>query len=122
MFLSFEGRIVFMSFYLIIFLFILGAWGIVKKDNLIKKVIALNILNSSIVILFIYIGSLTGSTAPIMEKGVKNVVDPLPQALMLTAIVIGICLTALALSFILKIYQRYKTLSVSRIEKLIKNE
>ena len=111
-----------MSFYLIIFLFILGAWGIVKKDNLIKKVIALNILNSSIVILFIYIGSLIGSTAPIMEKGVKNVVDPLPQALMLTAIVIGICLTALALSFILKIYQRYKTLSVSRIEKLIKNE
>lgn len=92
----------------------------VKKDNLIKKVIALNILDSSIIILSIYLGSLGGSTAPIMEKGVKDVVDPLPQALMLTVIVIGICLTAFALSLILRIYQRYKTLSISRIEKLIR--
>ena len=60
-----------MPFYLIIFLFLLGIWGIVKKDNLIKKVIGLNIFNSSIVILLIYIGSRTGSTAPIMEKNVK---------------------------------------------------
>jgi len=112
-----------MPFYLIIFLFLLGIWGIVKKDNLIKKVIGLNIFNSSIVILLIYIGSRTGSTAPIMEKNVKGIaVDPLPQALVLTAIVIGISLTALALSLILKIYHKYGTLSISRIEKLTKNE
>jgi len=103
--------------YLIIFLFILGIWGMIKKDNLIKKVIALNIFNSSIVIFFIYLGSRTGSTAPIMVQGARDIVDPLPQALMLTAIVIGISLTALALSFILKIYKEYKTLSISRIQK-----
>ena len=107
---------------LIIILFILGIWGMVKKDNLIKKVIALNIFNSSIVIFFIYLGSRTGSTAPIMERGIKDIVDPLPQALMLTAIVIGISLTALALSFIVKIYRRYKTLSICKIQKKLKNE
>ncbi len=112
-----------MIFYLIVILFILGIWGMIKKDNLIKKVIALNIFNSSIVILFVYLGSLTGSTAPIMEKEIKGVpVDPLPQALVLTAIVIGVCLTALALSLILRIYRQYKTLSISQIENLIKKE
>lgn len=112
-----------MPIYFTIILFLLGVWGMVKKDNLIKKVIALNIFNSSIVILFVYLGSRTGSTAPIMEERMKGVaVDPLPQALTLTAIVIGICLTALALSLILRIYQQYKTLSISRIEKSIRNE
>ncbi|MBE0478772.1 cation:proton antiporter subunit C [Candidatus Aerophobetes bacterium] len=108
--------------YLIIGLFILGIWGMVKKDNLIKKVIALNIFNSSIVIFFIYLGSRTGSTAPIMERGIKDIVDPLPQALMLTAIVIGISLTALALSFIIKIYRRHKTLSIYKIQKKSEHE
>jgi len=110
-----------MSIYLIIILFVLGIWGMVGKDNLIKKVMALSILNSAIVILFIYLGSRSGSTAPIMEENIGAVpVDPLPQALMLTAIVIGICLTALALSLILRIYHRYGTLSISRIEDSIK--
>ncbi len=110
-----------MSIYLIIILFVLGAWGMVGKDNLIKKVIGLNLFNSAIVILFIYLGSRSGSTAPIMEENIRAVpVDPLPQALMLTAIVIGICLTALALSLILRIYHRHGTLSISRIEDSIK--
>ena len=106
-----------MASYLIILLFILSIWGMIKKDNLIKKVIALSIFNSSIVIFFIFLGALKGTTAPIMEKGIKDIVDPLPQALMLTAIVIGICLTALALSIILLIYRRYQTLSIHCIEK-----
>ena len=110
-----------MGIYFIVVLFILGIWGMVRKDNLIKKVIALNIFNSSLVILFVYLGSRSGSTAPIMEENVRGVpVDPLPQALMLTAIVIGVCLTALALSLILRIYRQNGTLSISRIENSIK--
>ena len=111
-----------MSGYLIVVLFILGIWGMVKKDNLIKKVVALNIFNSSIVIFFIYLASRSGSTAPIMERGIRDTVDPLPQALMLTAIVIGICLTALALSLVLKMYRRYQTLSIQRIQKKLHSE
>jgi len=111
-----------MSLYLIIAIFILGIWGLVAKDNLIKKIIGLNILNSGIVLFFVFLGSFQGTTAPIMEKGIKNVVDPIPQALMLTTIVIGICLTALALALVLKLYQRYRTLSISQIEKMSKDE
>lgn len=111
-----------MPFYLIIAIFIVGIWGLIAKDNLIKKIIGLNILNGAIVIFFVYIGSFQGTTAPIMEKGIKDVVDPIPQALMLTTIVVGISLTALALALVLKLYQKYKTLSVSQIEKMSKDE
>lgn len=98
-------------------LFILGIGGLIYKNNLVKKVMALHILNSSMVLFFVYIGSRRGTTAPIMEEGVKKVVDPLPQALMLTAIVIGICLTAFALSLVLRLYEKYRTLDVGEIEK-----
>lgn len=68
----------------------------------------LNIMNSGVVLFFISLGYRRGATAPIMEKGIGEVVDPLPQALMLTTIVIGICVTALALTLAVSIYQREK--------------
>jgi multicomponent Na+:H+ antiporter subunit C len=111
--------------YLILALFLLGVWGLIRKDNLIKKVIALNLVNSSLIILFVYLGSLSGSIAPIMLETVKKterVVDPLPQALMLTAIVIGICLTALALVLVSRIYRRFGTLDIRRLEKGLSEE
>jgi multicomponent Na+:H+ antiporter subunit C len=103
--------------YLILALFLLGVWGLVRKDNMIKKVIALSLVNSSLIVAFVYLGSLSGSTAPILLRGVKDVVDPLPQALMLTAIVIGICLTALALVLVARIHRHYGTLNIRRIEQ-----
>ena len=111
-----------MTWYLILLLFILGVWGMIRKDNLIKKVIAFNIFNSSLIMLFIYLGYSDDSTAPILLKGVSDIVDPLPQALMLTTIVIGICLTALALAIILKIFRDYGTLSTSKLEKILKKD
>jgi len=112
--------------YLILALFLLGIWGLVRKDNLIKKVIALNIVNSALIVLFVYMGSLSGSTAPILVerlhpgeglRRLADIVDPLPQALMLTDIVIGICLTALALTLAARIYRRFGTLDIRRLEK-----
>jgi len=111
-----------MEFYLTFLLFLIGIWGMITKENLIKKIMGLNIADSAIVLFFILIGHRQGSTAPIMEKGIKDVVDPLPQALMLTAIVIGICLTALALTLVLKIDKEYRTLNISEIEKLSRDE
>jgi multicomponent Na+:H+ antiporter subunit C len=108
--------------YLIIALFMLGVWGIIRKRNLIKKVIALSIINSSIIILFLYGGSLSGKTAPILVDEATDIVDPLPQALMLTAIVVGVCLTALALALVYHMYQRYHTLDIASIEAQVHQE
>lgn len=104
--------------YLILVLFLVGVWGLLQKRNLIKKVIALNIINSAIIVLFLYEGEgpSPGKSAPILVKGVREIVDPLPQALMLTAIVVGVCITALSLVFVYLMYQRYHTLDIARIE------
>jgi multicomponent Na+:H+ antiporter subunit C len=109
-----------MSGYLIIGLLLLGIWGVLVKRNLIKKVIALSMINSSVVIMFVYLGSLSGNAAPILVEGITDIVDPIPQALMLTAIVVGICLTSLALALIYKMYQQYHTHDIAKIEQLIR--
>ena len=110
-----------MALYLAIALFLLGVWGLVRQDHLIKKVIALSIVNSALLILFVWLGSLSGSAAPILVEEAMEVVDPLPQALMLTAIVIGICLTALALLLVVRIYRSYGTLDIRRVERAIRS-
>ncbi len=97
-------------------IFLVGLYGIIAKDNLIKKIIAFAILDSSIVLYFIGSGYRKGGTAPIIAEGIEKVVDPVPQALMLTAIVIGICIIALALSISIRIYDKYGTLNVSEIK------
>ena len=105
--------------YLIGALFLVGLWGMMAKPNLVKKVISLSIANAAIVLFFIYHGSLSGSTAPIKTTAEAPMVDPLPQALMLTAIVVGICVLALALALVFRLYGRFSTLDFREIERRV---
>jgi multicomponent Na+:H+ antiporter subunit C len=106
--------------YLVLALFLLGVWGMLRQDNLIKKVMALSIVNSAVVMFFVWAGSLSGSVAPILLEPDLDVVDPLPQALMLTAIVIQVCLTALALVLVVRIYENHGSLDVRRVERAVR--
>jgi multicomponent Na+:H+ antiporter subunit C len=103
---------------LIILLVLTGVAGTILADNLIKKIMALSILNSALVILLVWHGSLSGSESPILLEGVRDIVDPLPQAVMLTAIVIGICVTAVALAIVLRIYDQRGTVSRRTLEEM----
>ena len=107
-----------MAWYLMGAIFLTGLWGVLRLHNMVKKVMALNISNSAIILLFLYHGSLSGSTAPIEtvppETGLM--VDPLPQALMLTAIVVGVCIMALALALTDRLYQIFGSVDIRRIE------
>jgi multicomponent Na+:H+ antiporter subunit C len=107
---------------IILMLILTGVAGVILADNLIKKIMSLGILNSALVILFVWAGFLSGSEAPILLVGVRDIVDPLPQAVMLTAIVIGVCVTAVALAFVLRIYDSWGTVSRRRIEQLRKRQ
>jgi multicomponent Na+:H+ antiporter subunit C len=106
---------------IILLLILTGLAGVILADNLIKKIMALSILNSALVILFVWAGSLSGSAAPILLQGVRDIVDPLPQAVMLTTIVIGICVTAVALAIVMRIYDSWGTVSRREIESLMKD-
>ena len=106
-----------MDWYLIGAIFLTGLWGLVAKRNIVKKAMALSITNTAIILLFIYYGSLGARTAPI-EGSDRVMADPLPQALMLTAIVVGICILAMALALIYRLYLRFGTLDMKAIERM----
>ncbi|AEV29126.1 multisubunit Na+/H+ antiporter, MnhC subunit [Sphaerochaeta pleomorpha str. Grapes] len=107
---------------LIILLFLVGFWAIVAKKHIIKKIFGLSLVSSAVVLLFVLEGSRIGEEVPILEDGIALVVDPIPQALMLTAIVIGVCMTALALALAFKLYQATGTFAVDEIRERLYHE
>lgn len=100
-----------------IIVFCIGAWGMIVKRNLIMKLLGLNIINTSSILFIISTIYNQGDQAPIIAPGVTNYADPLPQALVYTAIVINFGVLALSLIFIMVIVARYHTLDVDKIER-----
>ncbi len=107
---------------LVLALFATGLAGLVAKRNLIKKAYALAIMNSAIVILFVLEGAAIGSEAPLLGGTGGLFVDPIPQALMLTAIVVGVCVSALALTLAYRLYRHFGTLDIDEIKGRIGHE
>lgn len=109
-----------MIYLLCALLFAIGLYGVLVKRNLIKIIIGLIIMEYAIFLLFAIIGYRKGGTAPIITQGFENAifVDPLPQALVLTAIVIGLATTALIVSIAVRIYQKYGTFDIREIRRL----
>ncbi|MGF3585428.1 MAG: sodium:proton antiporter [Thermoplasmatota archaeon] len=98
-----------------IILLLVGLYGIVTNKNVIKIVMSIGIMGNGVVLFFISLGYVTDGGAPIMVAGVENIVDPLPQALMLTMIVINLCLTALALTIVVWLYNEFGTLDLGEM-------
>lgn len=86
-------------------------YGICMSDNIIKTIICFNIVQASVILLFIVLAGQTGEAIPIITDIIQDMVDPLPQALMITAIVISASITALALMFSVKLFHYYGTLN-----------
>ncbi len=103
------------------FLMAVGLYAILFERNLIKIAIGVTIIEAATNLFLIILGYRAGGTVPIYTfagKGYKNMVLPTPQALTLTAIVIGLATTALLLSLIVWIYKHYGTLDVREIRRL----
>lgn len=105
---------------LVVLLMCIGLWGILAGRSLIRKIIGLSILNSSVVVLFILSGRIDGTRAPILtNQQTGPMVDPIPQALMLTAIVVGLSVTAVALILAVKLYHSCGSLDIREIEEAV---
>jgi multicomponent Na+:H+ antiporter subunit C len=103
-----------------IILFLIGLYAVVTKRNLIKIAIGFALMEYAINLFFALVGFRHAALAPIITHldMPHNFVDPIPQALVLTAIVIGLGTTALMLTIILRIYGHYKTFDIAEIRKL----
>jgi len=106
-----------------VFLFVIGALIVLNKSNLFKKLIGINIMESSIFIMFVGGGNIRGGTVPILDTAnPQNIyISPLPSALMLTGIVVSVSVTAFALALIIRLYKSYGTTDALRIAE-IRNE
>ena len=95
-------------------LFSLGFYLLIVQRNIIKKIIGLNITETSVFLFLVSVGYLENGTAPIEVPGAPPVpmVNPIPQALILTGIVVSVSTTALALALAVKLYRHYGTLNV----------
>ncbi|QFU75915.1 Na+/H+ antiporter subunit C [Halioglobus maricola] len=94
-----------------------GLYTVIAKVNLVKKLIGLSIFQSAVFLMYITMDKVEGGTAPIIQKGVENQVfsNPLPQVLILTAIVVGVSTLSLGLAIVVRIYEAYGTIEENEI-------
>jgi multisubunit Na+/H+ antiporter MnhC subunit len=99
-------------------LFLIGLWGMLTRRNILRIIISFSLMDTGIHIVIVSIGYVTNRTAPIIDAAVNasdaasRVVDPIPSALVVTAIVIGLSVTAVMLAYAIRLYESKKTLSI----------
>lgn len=97
------------NYWIVVFLMMTGFYIVISANNLVKKIVGLNIFQTSVFMLYITMGKVSGGTAPILVEGVTQYSNPLPHVLILTAIVVGVATTAVGLSLIVRIKRAYGT-------------
>jgi multicomponent Na+:H+ antiporter subunit C len=100
------------NYWVFVVLLMIGFYAVIAKANLVKKLIGLSIFQSAVFLLYISMDKVDGGTAPIIQAGVPDQLysNPLPQVLILTAIVVGISTTALGLAIVVRIKEAYGTI------------
>lgn len=104
------------NYWVVVFLMMTGFYIVISANNLVKKIVGLNVFQTSVFILYISMGKVSGGTAPIVVEGVTLYSNPLPHVLILTAIVVGVATTAVGLSLIVRIKRAYGTVEENEFE------
>lgn len=103
------------NYWVVIFLMMAGFYTLIASNHLTKKIIGLNIFQTSVFMLYISMGKVSDGTAPIVVEGVNSYSNPLPHVLILTAIVVGIATTSVGLALIIRIKEAYGTVQENEI-------
>lgn len=117
------------NYWIYVILMMIGFYAMIGKKNLVKKLIGMNIFQTAIILMYVSAGVKKGAKIPILDKhevlehGIHaaEIVNPLPHVLMLTAIVVSVSVTGVALAILLRIYKEYGSLEENEIlEKISK--
>ena len=106
------------NYWIVIFLMMLGFYTLLTRENLIKKLIGLNIFQVSVFMLYISMAKVHGGTAPILIDEPVVYSNPLPHVLILTAIVVGVATSAVGLALIVRIREAYGTVEEDDIQRM----
>ena len=105
-------------------LILMGLYGALTNRNVLRIIVSFSVANTGVNLVLVAVGYMRGRTAPILDEAVPmtdavtRIIDPLPQALVLTAIVIGLGVTALMLTYAYKLYEEKGTLDISKCRDL----
>lgn len=105
-------------------LILIGLYGALTNRNLLRMIVAFTIADTGVNIVLVAVGYMRGRTAPILDaavpatEAVQRIIDPVPQALVLTAIVIGLGVTALMLAYAYKLYEKKRSLDIGKFTEL----
>jgi len=105
-----------LNYWVVIVLMMIGFYIVIAHDNLVKKIVGLNIFQVSVFVFYITMAKIKGGTAPILAEGITTYSNPLPHVLILTAIVVGVAMTALGLALVVRIRDAYGTIEDDEIQ------
>lgn len=112
------------NYWAVAILLLIGLYGMLVKPNLIRKLMAMNIMQVAVIFFYISLASKRNALPPILSEGagviVSDFVNPLPHALMMTAIVVSVSTTGAALALIIRIYRKYGTISEPELLERLK--
>ena len=104
------------NYWIFILLMMVGFYTVISRPNFIKKIMGLSLFQTAIFLFFISLGKVTGGTAPVVIAAGQQYSNPLPHALILTAIVVAVSTLAVALAILVNIKQAYGTVEEDEIE------
>ena len=106
------------NYWAVIVLMMIGFYTLIARSNLVKKLIGLSIFQTSVFILYISMGKISGGTAPILVSGESSTLysNPIPHVLILTAIVVGVATLAMGLALVVRIKQEFGTIDEDEIK------
>jgi len=105
------------NYWIVVVLMMIGFYIVIAHGNLVKKIVGLNIFQTSVFIFYISVANIDGGTAPILAEGFSRYSNPLPHVLILTAIVVGIATTALGLALVMRIREAYDSIEEEEIQQ-----
>ncbi len=113
------------NYIIYIILMMIGFYTMIRKNNMVKKLIGMNIFQTAIILFYISIGAKRGGAIPVVDPAIaevvaRDIVNPLPHVLMLTAIVVSVSVTGVALATMLKIYKAYGSIDEDQILERVK--
>ncbi len=106
------------NYWIVVLLMMIGFYAVIARGNLVKKIIGLQIFQTAVFLMYLTLGKVRGGTAPITDERFEVYSNPLPSVLILTAIVVGVATSAVALGLIVRIREAYGTIEEDEIEAL----
>lgn len=104
------------SYWIVVVLMMIGLYIVIAQGNLIKKIVGLNIFQTSVFIFYISVSKVDGGSAPILTDSISQYSNPLPHVLILTAIIVGLATTALGLALVVRIKEAYGSIEEEQIQ------